>query len=210
MSPWSLSRALLDPQENVFPERSKRPGSFVSCSHGHLCLLPSVSPLFLRSFPLAFPHSLPAPIFSPPLRDNWSGENCYWGLHDPALSVLLPEQGEGDLSTEPRWPNGLSLPLPSLSFLSLPLPFLLPSVPLLLLLSSLPPSLLACWPPSIRKAGFPPTHAKSPVAVHHQVMVKANTHLHGLLAVSSSSPHGLSRTWAPPQMALSTVGSWGD
>lgn len=102
----------------------------------------------------------------------------------------------------------MTLFLPSL--LSLPLPFLLPSVPLLLLLSSLPPSLLACWLPSIRKAGFPPTHAKSPVAVHHQVMVKANTHLHGLLAVSSSSPLRLSRTWAPPQMALSTVGSCGD
>lgn len=83
----------------------------MSCSHGYLCLLPSVSPLFLRSFPLAFPHSLSAPIFSPPLRDNWSGENCYWGLHDPALSVLLfLSREKGICLQSPGGPMGFRFP----------------------------------------------------------------------------------------------------
>lgn len=179
----------------------------VTCTRVSVCY-PSVSPLFLRSFPLAFPHSLLVPIFSPTLWDSWSGENCYWGLHDPAPSVLLPEQGEGALSTELRWPNGLSLPLPSLSW---PLMASHGSLPSLSSPSPSPPSFspftsLAFSPPSIpagrlllERQDSHPTHAKSPVAVHHQVMVKANTHLHCLLAVSSSFPLGLSRTWAPPR-----------
>lgn len=151
----------------MFPERNKRPGSFLvsssslelpkgSCSYGRLPQGPLSAilqcPLIvLRSFHLPLPHILRGSIISHPYYDGLLEENCYWvcmAWHCPSF----PSNEKGlclQSSGGPEVFRFLSIPLmtPSLlSLFSLPLPFLcpfssslLPSIPFLLPSLPLPP-----------------------------------------------------------------------